>query len=247
MTMRPGAVVPIVFLREEAEYRGALASVARPDFDILADTCAAFLHPTELARFRSLEFDRRRRSYLLGRYAAKQALVAYGDHVDPTQVEICAGVFHQPVVRGLAEPTGVSISHSERAACALAYPELHPLSIDIEDTVPSRDEVMKTQILPAELERAAKAWAVEAAVHCTMIWTAKEALSKILRCGMTCPYELFAVKNLHAGESGFGGEFEHFAQYKFQSWILGDSVVSIVLPRKSTMQIDMQPVTRAVS
>jgi len=73
------------------------------------------------------------------------------------------------------------------------------LRIDVEDLVPDRSEVMKTQILPRELEAAGAAWPGLREQHCTMLWTAKEALSKMLRCGMTCPYELLAVKELYAG------------------------------------------------
>ena len=105
---------------------------------------------------------------------------------------------------------------------------------------------MKTQILPRELERAAAAWGSDLN-HPTMIWTAKEALSKILRCGMTCPFELLAVKELNADCGIFGGQFENFAQYKFQTWVMGETVLSIVLPRNSTMIIDMEPMIQAMS
>jgi 4'-phosphopantetheinyl transferase len=257
----PHRIIPVTFSRskssggkssgrtspEKSDYHATLAWALRDEYELLARTCDAFLHPNELSHFRSLSFERRQRSYLLGRYAAKQALMQLGQFANPAQVEIAAGVFSQPVVRpGMAEPTAVSISHSEHMACALAYHELHPVAIDVEDTVPDRTAVMTTQILPRELERAADAWR-SAPNHAAMIWTAKEALSKVLRCGMTCPYELLAVSDLTAEQRMFGGQFENFTQYRFQTWIMGESVLSIVCPRNSIMTVDMEPLIQAMS
>lgn len=171
----------------------------------------------------------------------------YSHHDTPTQLEIAAGIFLQPVIRpGLAEPAGVSITHSATVACAIAYSELHPMAIDVEEIDPARNEVMRTQILPGELSLAAAAWD-SPSNHCAIIWTAKEALSKVLRCGMTCPYELLAVKDLTVGDACFSGGFENFAQYKFQAWIAGQTVMTIVLPRNSTMTADMTEFVQAAA
>src|SRR5437870_2319075 len=129
MPLLPRNVIRIALSRRDAYYHAMLAWAVKSEYESLAETCAAFLHPNELSYFRSLDFDRRKRSYLLGRSAVKQALIEYSQCPDPTQVEIAPGIFQHPVVRpGFRDPTGVSISHSERAACAIAYSELHPLS-----------------------------------------------------------------------------------------------------------------------
>jgi 4'-phosphopantetheinyl transferase len=239
MSLRFCNLIPIALSRKDAEYRAVMAWTLNRDYESLAEICPAFLHPDELSYFRSLEFDRRRRSYLLGRHAAKQAIMAYSHRDTPTQLEVAAGIFQQPVVRpGCEEPTGVSITHSDRVACAIAYSELHPMAIDVEEIDPARNDVMKTRILPGELTLASAAWG-SSLNHCATIWTAKEALSKILRCGMMCPYELLAVKDLTARDTIFCGCFENFAQYKFQTWIAGQTAMTIVLPRNSTMTVDM--------
>jgi 4'-phosphopantetheinyl transferase len=231
--MRPNVTV-IPLSRNDGRYCAALAWALRSEYPAAAASHAEFLHPRESLYFQSLEAERRKRSYLLGRCAAKRALVEYSDGLDPTAVEIAPGVFQYPVVQpALASPTGVSIAHSESVACAVAYSELHPLAIDVEDLVPDRSEIMRSQILPRELEMAG------GAPHaCAMIWTAKEALSKILRTGMTCPYSLLAVKDL----DGRGGAFENFGQYRFETWITETIAVSIVLPRNSRFESDLAPV-----
>jgi len=245
-------IIPVTFSRskvspqEKSIYQASLAWALKEDYESLADDCDSFLHPNELAYFRTLTFERRQRSYLLGRYAAKQALMQTG-YAYPAQVEIAAGVFNQPIVKpGQPEPISISLSHSEHLACALAFPEAHPIAIDVEDTIPDRSDVMKTQILPRELDQAASAWG-NTLHHSVMIWTAKEALSKALRCGMTCPFELLAVKELEVGQGFFGGQFENFAQYRFQTWIIGGTVMSIVFPRNSAMMIDMESMIEAMA
>lgn len=235
------------FSQEKSEHLATLAWAFREDYEPLAQACDAFLHPNELSYFRSLSFERRQRSYLLGRYVAKQALMEFGEFPSPAHIEIAAGVFNQPVVKpGLPEPAAVSLSHSEQMACALAYREVHPIAIDVEELEPDRTAAMKTQILPRELERAEAVWG-NTPHHATIIWTAKEALSKILRCGMTCPYELLAINNLNVDQGMFGGQFENFGQYRFQTWIIGESVLSIVCPRNSIMTIDMEPMIETMS
>ncbi|HEX4019713.1 MAG TPA: 4'-phosphopantetheinyl transferase superfamily protein [Acidobacteriaceae bacterium] len=232
--------------RQNAHSSATLAWATTSEYEVLAKSLQVFLHPVESLYFRSLPANRRKKSYLLGRYAAKQALRALSPGLDPAEVEIASGVFQYPVVRpALAEPTGVSISHSERVACALGYSEMHPLAIDVEDLVPDRSEVMKTQILPRELEVAGVAWPCPFEHRCTMIWTAKEALSKMLRCGMTCPYGILAVKELYADGRIFGGQFENFGQYRFQTWVGSASVMSIVLPRNSTLETDLGSVVES--
>lgn len=229
--------------RQDSHYSAALAWASTSEYDALAKSLQMFLTSVESLYFRSLPADRRKKSYLLGRYAAKQALRAMSPGLDPSKIEVASGVFQYPVVRpALAEPTGVSISHSELVACALGYSEMHPLAIDVEDLVPDRSEVMKTQILPRELEAAGAVWPFPSQHRCTMIWTAKEALSKMLRCGMTCPYSILAVKDLYSEGRTFGGQFENFGQYRFQTWIGSASVMSIVLPRNSTLETDVASV-----
>jgi 4'-phosphopantetheinyl transferase len=252
ITPPPRHIIPVTFSRskssgEKSDYHATLAWALREEYESLAKGCDAFLHPNELSYFRELNFERRQRSYLLGRYVAKQALMEFGEFASPTQIEIAAGVFNQPVVKpGLPEPAMVSLSHSEQMACALAYREVHPIAIDVEDMEPDRTAAMKTQILPRELERAEAAWG-NMPRHAAMIWTAKEALSKILRCGMTCPYELLAVSDITADQGTFGGQFENFGQYRFQTWIIGESVLSIVCPRNSIMKVDMEPMIQTMS
>ena len=230
-------VAPLDLQREDYRASAALAWIATGDFQRVAERAPDFLHADELAAFRALKIARRQTSYLLGRYTAKAALHAcVGPAFVPTAINVAPGVFNQPVVHGLVAtpPLGVSISHSERMVCALAYPEEHPMAIDVEEIDAERTHVMLTQIGDAEADRA-RAACTSPDLAATVVWSAKEALSKALRCGMTCPFEIFETIELEARDGYYAGRFKNFAQYKFHSWHRQTSVLTLVLPRKTEL------------
>jgi 4'-phosphopantetheinyl transferase len=229
--------VAVDLRREDYEASAALAWIQTNQFASMAKRASEFLHPEELEIFRALKIERRQISYLLGRYTAKAALAkCVGPRFEPSMVPIASGIFNQPVVHGhTSRPLGVSISHSDCLVCSLAYPEEHPMAIDVEEIDVARTKVMMTQI---GCDEAALAQSVceSPDVAATVVWTAKEALSKALRCGMTCPYELLEIVELEVSGNYYAGRFKNFAQYKFQSWRRGESVITIVLPKRTEMK-----------
>jgi phosphopantetheinyl transferase (holo-ACP synthase) len=229
----------ITLFRENSVRRGYLACAHELQFLDLEMKCGTILHSNELSYFKALKFDKRRRTYMLGRYAGKKALSKQLNELDLTEIEIGTGVFTQPVVRYLSrDHAGVSISHTNSYACALSYPEDHPMGIDLEMVVDSKVNVMKSQILEEELQLAEK-WKLNQTYCSTVIWTAKEALSKVVRCGMMNPFEGYAICELEQTESCFLGKFRNFGQYRFQSWVLDSFVLTIVLPKKTQMKIEV--------
>jgi 4'-phosphopantetheinyl transferase len=86
---------------------------------------------------------------------------------------------------------------------------------------------------PVEREWARSAGADELALS-TLIWTAKEALSKALTCGLMSPMEIFNLAGIYPlGRRIWGGLFQNFGQYKFIGWISRTVAMSVVLPKKS--------------
>jgi len=71
------------------------------------------LHPKEKEYFEALRFDRRKASYLMGRYCAKKALSYQLQGQKLNTILIKSGVFEQPIVYA-PENKGVqvSIAHS---------------------------------------------------------------------------------------------------------------------------------------
>ncbi len=224
--------------RESFDSHAAFAWVRAKDYERLAEQTGGFLHVEEQAVFDAYDINKRKLSYLLGRFTAKSALANYfGADLKIADIAIVSGIFGQPVVHyECSQPVGVSITHSVEIACSLAFPETHPMAIDVETVDKDRTKIMQTQILETELDTAVSR--CESIDHAaTLIWTAKEALSKILRCGMTCPYELLQINDPVLEDGVYVGYFENFAQYKFMSWRRQNNVVTMVLPKRTSLSI----------
>jgi len=222
--------------------RGSDRLTAALAFAVESDLPAAgpdFLCGSEVTYFAGLKFERRQRSYLLGRYAAKLAVRELVGQPDLTRIEIRRGVFEQPLVSCAGtEGCGVSISHSHDMATALAFPLGHTMGIDVERLDAAHFSTLQSQLSTKEAD-----W-VEAAGErklewATAIWTAKEALSKVLGSGMMSPIHIYSLTELRLlSIANWEGCFQNFAQYKSLSWAGVGSVLSMVLPKRSSPEKD---------
>ncbi len=200
---------------------------------------AAILHANEMQYFLPLPVVRRRASYLLGRYAAKRALSASLGNPAFTSINIVPGVFGNPIV---CYPTGnpwqVSISHSDSMVCAIAFPTLHPMALDVECVDPEKVPAMATQLRNSEKADLLRL-GVDVTTASTVLWTAKEALSKALCTGLMCPFDVFEVHSItRRSPSEFEGLYRNLAQYKFRSWIYDTNVLTMTLPRRTEIVFD---------
>jgi 4'-phosphopantetheinyl transferase len=237
-TVLPPSPVRLGLHRKDLTTEAVFAWVHTAEYSVLQQTCRRFLHPRELAQYDKFSVPRRRSSFLLGRYVAKQALGALLRESALDRIEIAPGVFTQPVVKfPTPEPVGVSITHAGDLACALAYPQIHPMGIDVERLDGKNLQAMKSQMLAGELNAGIMSEASEL-ICCTILWTAKEALSKVLACGMMCPFTLMETVELRSDAWGYGGHFRHFGQYKFHAWMVHDHVLSVVLPKWTTLVVE---------
>jgi 4'-phosphopantetheinyl transferase len=221
-------------MRESGRVETVFGFVFARDYPVIRDRFSEFLAPAEAAFFSGLHFPRRQQSFLLGRYAAKLALQCLLQTSDPKAIEIERGVFEQPLISYFsAKAPEVTISHCDQIAVALAFPAGHPMGVDVEQIDPARLITIQSQMSRAEREWARSARTNELAIS-TLIWTAKEALSKALTCGLMSPMEIFNLAEFYSvGPQAFGGLFQNFGQYKFIGWTSRAVAMSVVLPKKS--------------
>jgi phosphopantetheinyl transferase len=200
----------------------------------LTEFAAEFLGPRENAYFSTLRFARRQQSYLLGRYAAKLALRDLLAEPDLRAIEIVRGVFEQPVVQcARSHRWCVSISHADSLAVVVAFPAGHPMALDAERIDLTRYETILSQLSNQETQ-----WIAANAGHklqlATALWTAKEALSKVLCTGLMSPVQIYNLSEFSRISSGnWEGLFQNFGQYKTTTWVGTSHAVSIVLPKRS--------------
>jgi len=192
-----------------------------------------FLHPGELLLAAAMPVQKRADDFLRGRYACKRAIAALHPGIDPTGVHIGMGVFRQPVLQapntlGLQ----VSISHSGAIGAALAFAEGHPMAIDVEQYGAGRARVIESALTAHEVTLAAQMRLPRLQAY-TQLWTMKEALSKVLKCGLTSPFHILEVAGVEHAGVGHAACFRHFTQYRAIACSLAESACAIVLPRES--------------
>lgn len=201
-------------------------------------SAASFLHPNEENRWRDFRFPLRQRSYLLGRRAAKAALGACFPHSPPTEIEISNGVFNQPFIKGEPQVSAeISLAHSRDAAVAFVCPAGHPAGVDIELIDGEMASVAQSCFTPLE-HPILDSFSLPESATCFLLWSIKEALGKALRCGLAMPFENLAVESMEVRDGGYRSLFTNYPPFMAHSWILGDHVLSLVLPKRTSLSFE---------
>lgn len=226
-------------------------SLIRPDNKYKATLCCCFfshwadyeeiiqyLHPLEYDYYNSLEFEKRIKSYLMGRFVAKQAVSALTGKDNLKNIFIQSGIFNQPIVVSNMQNIQVSITHCNDFGAALAFPEAHPMGIDIEKISVNKRGVLAGQVTDFEKKRI-RFLPTPYDLSLTLLWTAKEALSKVLKTGLMTPFDVFEVSKIEFYDNYILCYYKNFAQYKVISFTIAEYMCSIVHPSKTKMYFDI--------
>ena len=224
------------FERELQVYLAALCIYSKSSKDIFPDM-EQVLHPLELAYGSSLIYEKRQHDYFIGRYAAKVAINTFDPSLAMNDVNVGQGVFQQPIVsHPNASQIGVSISHSGELAVAVAFEEGHPMGVDIEHVPGLLLDTVLEQLTDFE-RRLLWSWPWNKRDSAAALWASKEALSKVLKTGLTTPLYIFEIEEARF-EKGQHGimlicTFRNFFQYQAVVFKWGDYMCSLCYPRKS--------------
>jgi 4'-phosphopantetheinyl transferase EntD len=201
---------------------------------------AACLHPQEWKYYEKLRFEKRIKSYLMGRLTAKRAIAEYTGEKDLTKILIQSGIFTQPITTYEEKQNiQVSISHSDDFGAAIAFPEAHPMGIDIERINIEQNEAIEREVTVSEI-KIIKGLPFSYEIMLTLLWTAKEALSKVLKTGLMTPFKIYEVEKIENHQDSMLSFYKNFAQYKTVSFLIGNNVCSIVYPMKTELSIDIR-------
>lgn len=193
------------------------------------------LHLEEVNCYNSFKHERRKLSYLLGRLSAKAALLEMDENVESSLIWIDSGVFQFPVVKCTGLPNvQVSITHSNNIALCIAFPEEHPMGIDIEKINKKKETNLLNQCTPKEV-MLLKALSMNNINGYTAIWSIKEALSKILKTGMMISFRLLEIENFTIINGILESKFKYFKQYKVSTFFLASHAISIASPKFSNI------------
>lgn len=197
-----------------------------------------FLHPDEADYYNSLSSEKRKKSFLIGRFVAKQAIADLSGEVISPNILIQPGIFTQPVVVGNKQNIQVSITHCNDVGAALAFPEAHPMGIDIEKINPKHNDVLARQVTKTELKHI-NDWPLSYIEGLTLCWTVKEALSKVLKTGLTTPFEVFEIYKSELYNNSIISHYKNFSQYKAISFVIGGFICSLAYPAKTDLNFDL--------
>jgi 4'-phosphopantetheinyl transferase len=225
--------------RKEGPIRAKLTLVRHELVAFLVPHIKEILSPTEQKLYQSQVAQKRKNSYLLGRYSLKKA-AAHFLHLDYDfplhQLEMASAILEYPILKyASTDLPDLTLSHSDLFGGAIAFQAGHVMGMDIEYINPSRVKAFERVMTEAEIKNI-KNFDAKRLEILTIYWTLKEALSKAVKCGFTVPFPILELIHLvHIGPGHYETHFVNFGQYKGSAWILGDHAFAIVYPRKSKL------------
>jgi phosphopantetheinyl transferase len=194
-----------------------------------------FFDDNDKEYYNSLIYEKRRSSFLLGRYCSKHSAAVFNNLL-LTEISIQIGIFQQPVIHCPTQHNlQISLSHSDTIGFAITFPEKCPIGVDVEKICSTKTEAMISQMtieemsLPLILDSRNK--------QLTLLWTVKEALSKVLRCGIMMPFHILEIESIVYSKNIIRGHFKNFPQYHATSFVLDNYIFSIVSPKNIELNI----------
>lgn len=226
----------VLILRRETKNYNASFCILNSTLDELEENFE-LLHPEEKIYYRNLIHSKRKLSYLLGRVGAKKAVAELiGENREPLLIDF--GIFEFPVVKSAVNHNiQLSISHCGNIGIVLAFPEEHPLGIDIEQIQKRNTGTIHSQLTNSELSLLSEVEQHSSIVD-MIFWTAKEAISKIFKTGLTAEFKIFEINSVKREGSIYLSTFTNFIQYKAVTFHSGDYICSIVMPKNSLVDLE---------
>ncbi|MGC4746929.1 4'-phosphopantetheinyl transferase family protein [Micromonospora sp. DT201] len=193
------------------------------------------LHRRERHRFMRMRHERRRADYLAGRRAAKAAVTHLCGITEPAAIWVEPGALQQPVLGGPGTcGVAVSLAHSQHVGAAVAFDVAHPVGIDLERVDPARAGILQTTLTPGEREITA-GLRMAGLTAATAVWTAKEALAKFLRVGLSIDLSVLEVAGWRTEGEWWRLEYRHIVSLKALVLVVDDWVLALCLPARSAV------------
>ncbi|MNO12296.1 4'-phosphopantetheinyl transferase superfamily protein [compost metagenome] len=212
----------------ESMYRLNICVVSLPPEDGPLD----YLSTVEREQYFSFKYPKRRNSYLLSKLSCKMAVASDDD--DLTAIVIHHGVMRQPIVEG--SERRITITHCDTMGAAIDYDPRLLIGVDIE-LVDIKAMDALARITSTEEHMLVHELGLQPSTFLTLLWTAKEAMSKVIQTGFTVPTELFEVKECVWKERCIISQFKNFPPFKAISILREKYVFTLVLPAKAMTEM----------
>lgn len=190
----------------------------------------------------SLRFTERQKSWLLGRWTAKQTLLKYRkqlgfeNNFSFAGLEIAKKTTGAPSIyyQNKIIPLSISLSHREdMAVCALARTN-YKIGIDIEKIEPRTSNFIEDYFTALEIEKIYKPEKLEQALLANLFWSAKESVLKALEVGLSISTHQIEIKNIETNRVTGWQIFHAIAYHTGESFLgwwqqIEDFVITIAV------------------
>lgn len=188
-----------------------------------------YLNKLEIKELSLITNEKCRKEFVLGKAVSKRAVMILTDNNKPKDLNIKHGVFRQPVLEGCVSNIQISISHCSEYVTAVAFEEYFPCGVDVEIIRFSNNELIEYNLTAKEKALLNKGITEEY----TVFWTAKEAISKVLKIGLTSELSLYEIEEYNYEEPYYRGKFKNFNQYEFVAASVGNCILTLAMPKHS--------------
>ncbi|ANQ47426.1 4'-phosphopantetheinyl transferase superfamily protein [Flammeovirga sp. MY04] len=206
-------------------------------FDIDKEEANRWLHPKEVSFFNAL-VERRKQTFLSGRKAIKQLLFSIVP-IKAHQIEIGKGIFEQPFIKHQSfQGWECSIAHSQSHVASILFPSDLIIGIDVESNQEEMSAKTKGQITYQEKMLCLAQGVIDVELK---LWSAKEALSKCLKTGLTIPFTILEINSIVEMENQVEITFKNFPQYKVSQCIIEGECLSVCYPIQLSLDKKIAP------
>lgn len=217
----------IELIEKDRKYLITLTVINTTD-DLLREA-HRYLDSEEMNLFHNMKMYKRKCEFLIGRVCAKISVMHLKNLDNPQCIHIDNGYFRQPFINNSAiNNCQISISHSEMVGAAIAFPEEIPMGIDLEKIDFSNRRSLISQFTDHEKEEVVQSQ--NDTRMFTLLWTAKEAVSKLLRVGFTSSVSIYEIDKITFDKQSISCSFIHFPQIQTISICFDEFVLTLALP-----------------
>lgn len=192
-----------------------------------------YLSAKEKKELGNIVFEKRRKEFILGKQVSKKAISELSIQKNFVDISLEHGVFNQPIVKlSTNENMQISLSHCNKYIVAIAFKESFPCAIDIELIDSENSIAICSQLTENEKNHLDKLDDEKITIY-TVLWTGKEAISKIFKTGLTSKLDLYEINKIRKEGKFFRGTFKNFYQYEFIARKYDGCICTIVLPKNA--------------
>lgn len=217
----------------------AIVQIFQYSPEITALNFKKYLTKSEENEFNALTSEIKKKSYVLGRYTAKQTISLLIRDKNLRDIEITKGILGQPVVHIKSKKNvEISISHERDVYASVAFLYEFPFGIDIE-RVTHKNLAVLIRCSSKEERLNVKYLEMTSIESLTLLWTTKEALSKILKTGLTLPFWFYEIKGCNfVANNHIVSSYKYFSQYISISFVIKDFICTFTCPHLKNIHIE---------